>query len=136
MVPKTTDPTVPADEDPAERAAADYAARLAAGEAATREEYLETLDASYHERFLELAEQAELAHQAMGAGPPPVGGDAPERILSGRYRLGHEIGAGGMGRVFLARDLTRDGRKDLGRGFDRFDLAKSTAGLNLRTNRW
>src|SRR5207302_7066244 len=42
------------------------------------------------------------------AAPRAGEGSASARVLAGRYRLGKELGHGGMGRVFAARDLELD----------------------------
>ncbi len=83
----------------AERLATLYCARRAAGETVETGEFLEQLATEEErEEFRELARQAELA---MKLAPPQP---ERERILSNRYRLEREIGAGGMGRVFAAFD--------------------------------
>lgn len=60
------------------------------------------------------SDQAEPPERQTGRVSPPDGSAAMDRdtstILDGRYQLTHLLGKGGMGRVFLARDLRLFGR--------------------------
>ncbi|MFH0947094.1 MAG: serine/threonine-protein kinase [Planctomycetota bacterium] len=86
--------------DPAATLAAEYVQRRIAGKEASMEWYLEKLrDATERTRFRKLVVGAE---RVDGLLPRQV---REGRILSDRYRIEGELGAGGMGKVFAAQDL-------------------------------
>ena len=86
--------------DPAATLAAEYVQRRIAGEEAEMEWYLEKLrDATERTRFRKLVVGAD---RVDGLLPRQV---REGRILSDRYRIESELGAGGMGKVFAAQDL-------------------------------
>ena len=87
-------------DDPAATLAAEYVQRRIAGEEADMEWYLEKLrDATERTRFRKFVVGAE---RVDGLLPRQV---REGRILSDRYRIDGELGAGGMGTVFAAQDL-------------------------------
>lgn len=80
--------------------AADYIQRQLSGEEANLDRYLERLDVEAERtRFRELISGAE---RIQGMLPRQV---QEGRILSDRYRIDSELGAGGMGKVFAATDF-------------------------------
>ncbi|MDB4884079.1 MAG: protein kinase, partial [Gemmatimonadetes bacterium] len=90
------------DTRPSERAP--LLMQLSAGNS-ERERTLERLLAEC-ERDLPLLNRpaAELFDQLVGEDEPPA---LPE-LVAGRYRTGHEVGRGGMARVYLAHDIKHD----------------------------
>jgi len=83
---------------PAEELAAEFVAERDAGRAPLESDYLSRLEPEQREAFRGLVEGAVRAGRAVPA--PPTS----SRVLSERYVLERQIGAGGMGRVFAAHD--------------------------------
>lgn len=96
------DPRTPEGDDSSlESLAAEYVRNRLAGEASDPAPYLERLPGGDDKtRFLELVEGAE---QVDGILPRQV---REGTLLAGRYRIVREVGAGGMGKVFVAWDGT------------------------------
>ena len=103
---------------PAERRAA-RVLELSQGNAARRRE-LEALLAESERDMRLLEEPAARRFGALANEDPDA---APPEILGGRYRMGKELGRGGMARVYLARDVKHD--RDVAIKIIRHDLSAS-----------
>jgi len=88
-----------------ERLAAEYIERKLSGEEASLEEYvLQLQDDAERTQLQDLVESVQ---HVEGLLPRQV---REGTVLSGRYRIERQLGAGGMGKVFAARDLTLERR--------------------------